>query len=174
MKSSTMTTRRYAASLAYPRREASARGATRIDRHALILVIGLLTLVALAGVLYLSQASVAAEMRFGLGGLEQEAAILWQEILTQRREIADRTRLAAVEERAARLGMVEAAAGPYVACTMPATTRVTARPPAERDEVARLEQPGGGSWGRLLSRLGLARSQVVADDSVWVRTAAQP
>ena len=116
--------------LAYPRWGGNARGATRVDRHSLVLVVGFLALVALAGVLYLSQASVAAGMRYRLGDLQKEAQDLWEQNLILEREIADLERLATVEARAARLGMVDApGTGPYVVCIVPQAEPVAVRAP---------------------------------------------
>lgn len=124
-----MASRRLVAPFAYPRREVGPRSVTRIDRHSLILIIGLLTLAAFAGVLYLSQASVAAELRFRLADAGSKSQGLWERNLALRQEIADLKRLPAVEERASRLGMVDASAGdPYVVCAVPKARPALSRP----------------------------------------------
>ncbi len=151
-----MASRRLTASLAYPRREVNARGATRIDQHSLILVIGLLVLAAFAGVLYLSQASVAAELRFGLVARQNEAQDLWEQNLALQRRIADAEHLAAIEARVARLGMVDApATGPYIVCTVSQEGAQTARRSSVGSGSASV---GPGYLDHLLRGLGLARS----------------
>lgn len=115
-----MAGRYLATSLAYPRRATGARNATRVDLHALILIVGLLALTAFAGVLYLSQASVAAELRYRLDCIEGESAELWERNVALQLRIADLEDLAVVESRANHLGMVNAPlGGPYMACTVP-------------------------------------------------------
>ena len=147
-----MASRRLVAQLAYPSRVAGPRSVTRIDRHSLALILGLLALVALAGVLYLSQASVAAELRYRLADAEGETQRLWAQNLALRQEIADLGRLSAVEQRVARLGMVEAPiSGPYIACTVPQPGPVLARPAADTPPAA--DQPGG-LWGLVARSLG--------------------
>lgn len=157
-----MASRRLAVPLAYPKRAAGPRSVTRIDRHSLILVLGLLTLAAFAGVLYLSQASVAAELRFGLADAEEEAQDLWQRNFSLRQQIADRERLDAVEERASRLGMVDAPAGePYIACALPpAELALTGRPagPVEAAGAGAASSP----WARIAYRLGWGGSEELA------------
>ncbi len=151
-----MTTHRPAAPIAYPRRRVDPRSVTRLGRHSLILVVGVLTLAALAGVLYLSQASVAAELRFRLAETERQTHDVWGRNFALQQEIADLTRLDAVEERATRLGMVDApASGSYVACTVPQETLVLSRPGAAvqaRDDSA----PAESVWERAAEWLGLA------------------
>jgi len=107
-----------------------ARSATRVDRRTLLLIVGLLTLAALAGVLYLSQAGVAAELRYRLYAREDEARALWEQNLMLKRAIADADRLEVAEAQANRLGMVTApAGGSYVAVAVPeAAPAVAARP----------------------------------------------
>jgi len=126
-----MASRRLVAQLTYPSRVAGPRSVTRIDRHSLVLILGLLTLVALAGVLYLSQASVAAELRYRLADAEDRTQRLWEQNLALRQEISDLGRLSAVEQRVTRLGMVEApTSGPYIACVVPRPGPALAQPPA--------------------------------------------
>lgn len=153
-----MASRSLHASLAYPRRGGSVRSATRLDYRALILVVGLLALAAFAGVLYLSQASVVAELRFRLGDMERETEALFEQNLALQQEIADQTRLAAVEDRAKRLGMVDAPlAGPYLACEVPQTNVSRAQPPVAAREEARPQEPTN-PWREFLRWLGLLPS----------------
>lgn len=123
-----MVSRRLTASLTYPRRVGSTRAATRVDYHSLGLIIGLLALAASAGVLYLLQASMAAELRYRLADAEWERRILWEGNLALQQQLSAAECLATVEHRAADLGMVNAPAqGAYVACVVPGP-----RPPAMR------------------------------------------
>ncbi len=151
-----MASRRLVAQFAYPTRAAGPRSVTRIDRHSLVLILGLLTLVALAGVLYLSQASVAAELRFRLADADRQTQRLWERNLALRQEIADLGRLSAVEERVARLGMVDApASGPYIACTVPRPVLATAGSPAVGVS-AGTAVPAEGLWELVARGLGWA------------------
>jgi len=152
-----MASRRMTVSCAYPRREARARNATRIDRRSLILVVGLLTLTAFAGVLYLSQAGVAAELRYRLSVTEGEAQGVWENNLALQKEIADLGRLQSVEERAAHLGMIPApSTAVYIAYTVPnAQLASTSRPLAEAPS-AMVQPAAGDAWGQLAQRLGWA------------------
>jgi len=153
-----MASRHLVAARAYPRREAGPRSVTRIDRHSLILVIGLLALVAFAGVLYLLQASVAAQLRYRLYESEWQARDIWGRNFALRQEIADLERLSAVEERAARLGMIDAPAGPYIACTMPGTQFARSGQPAATQVQAGAEAaPTAGLWTLVAERLGWSR-----------------
>lgn len=149
-----MASRRLVAQLAYPSRAVGPRSVTRIDRHSLILVLGLLTLVAFAGVLYLSQASAAAELRYRLADSQAQAQRLWERNFALRQEIADLGRLSAVEERVSRLGMVDApTSGPYIACTVPQPGVVLNRPAAASG--ARIDrEPAGSLWELLARHLG--------------------
>lgn len=150
-----MVSRRLTVPLAYPRREAGPRSVTRIDHRSLILVLGLLALAAFAGVLYLSQASVAAELRYRLVDTEAMAEDLWQRNLALRQNIADLCRLDAVEERALRLGMVDAPAGePYIACTLPQTNTALADQPAPVDAASSGGEIVASLWELLAGRLG--------------------
>jgi len=149
-----MASRRLVAQLAYPSRAAGPRSVTRIDRHSLVLILGLLTLVALAGVLYLSQASVAAELRYRLADAEGQTQHLWAQNLALKQEIADLGRLSAVEQRVARLGMVEAPSnGPYIACTVPQTGPALASPEAAGAPTA-ADEPAGSPWELVARSLG--------------------
>ncbi len=150
-----MASRRLAVPLAYPRRELGPRSVTRIDRHSLILVLGLLTLAAFAGVLYLSQASVAAELRFRLAYAQGEAQDLWQRNFALRQEIADRERLDAVEARASRLGMVDAPpGGQYIVCALPPAELALAGRPVAPAEAAGDGHAVAGAWARMARSLG--------------------
>jgi hypothetical protein len=155
-----MASRRLAVTVTYGnnRRVVTMRSATRVDLHALVLVIGLLALMAFAGVLYLSQASVAAELRYRLDGAAIEAADLWEQNVVLQQRIADMQRLAIVEKRAGHLGLVNAPAdGPYMACTAvdtPTLDDTVARIPSD----ARGADGSGGFWHVLSLRLGLTRS----------------
>lgn len=154
-----MASRRRTFSLAYPRRAGSTRSTTRVDYHSLVLVLGLLSLAAFAGVLYLSQASVAAQLHFRLEGAEWEAQDLRVRNVLRRQEIADSERLATIEERAAHLGMVSAAPSrTYLTCVVP-QVQPAARPRSATVAQAQEDQQAGSSlWSRLAHRLGLARS----------------
>ena len=154
-----MASRRLEASLAYPRRAVSTRGATRVDYHSLVLVIGLLALAAFAGVLYLSQASLAAELRYRLSAAEGQKQDLWERNLALREAISRSTRLASIEERANRLGMVDAPiAGSYVACAVPQAGTALARRAA--GSASMIEDSGAGSpWQGLLSGLRARSAQ---------------
>jgi hypothetical protein len=156
-RSSTMASRRYSAAVACPRWEVDPRAATRVNNHSMLLVVGFLALVAFACVLYLSQASTAAELRFRLGEREKEARVLWEQSLSLQRDIADAERLATIEGRAAKLGLVRApASGPYVACDMPTDTLVArdvARPVATKPA-----EPAESLWQQVARRLGLVHT----------------
>jgi len=151
-----MASRRLAVSLAYPRREVSARGATRLDLRSLILLVGLLALAAFAGVLYLSQASTAAALRYRLGEVEGEARDLTEQNLILRQEIADLGRLSTVEERAARLGMVDGPAPAlYVACATPKGDLATAKGPAQPSAAGGNQGTDRDLWQEIVSWVGL-------------------
>ncbi len=159
-----MAGRRLATSLASSRRVGSTRGATRVDYHSLVLVVGLLALAAFAGVLYLSQASVAAGLRYRLGEAEREQRELWVDNLALRQAICTAERLTTVEERSARLGLVDAPVmGPYLACTVPESAPATVRrtPGSARavDEAA----SAGSTWRDFFSGF---RQQDVAGSEV--------
>jgi hypothetical protein len=130
-----------------------------VDYHSLILIIGLLALAACAGVLYLSQASMAAELRYGLAGAGVEKQTLWEQNLALREAICSAERLDAVEAHAARLGMLDApATGPYVACVAPGAGTATARRSSGSARVLEGQQ-SSSSWESLLSRLRQRSSQ---------------
>ncbi|MGQ9681118.1 MAG: hypothetical protein ACUVX9_01125 [Anaerolineae bacterium] len=155
-----MASRRLAVTVTYGnnRRVVAMRSATRVDMHGLVLVIGLLALMAFAGVLYLSQASVAAELRYRLDAAAIEAADLWEQNIVLQQRIADMERLATVEKRAGHLGLVNAPAyGPYMACTAVDTPSLDNTVARIQDD-ARGADDGGGFWHGLALRLGLTRS----------------
>ena len=150
-----MASRYRTVSFAYPRRASAVRSATRVDYRSLMLVIGLLALLAFAGVLYLSQASMAAALRFRLDGLEREAEDLWAQNLALREEIARCQRLSAIEERVGRLGMVSASlGGPYVVCALP-ERQAAPRAHSPRMESGAALRVSGSIWDRVLSWLRL-------------------
>ncbi len=145
--------------LTHPRRGGGVRGATRVDYRSLILVLGLLSLAAFAGVLYLSQASVATELRFALGSAEAQAEDLYERNLALRQEIARSGSLTGIEARAQRLGMVSGPlAGPYVACIVPYGDVAPARQPGLASMPGKAEVVDEGPWQGLLRLLGLVRS----------------
>lgn len=147
-----MASRRFATSLAYPRRVESTRGATRVDYHSLILVIGVLALAAFAGVLYLSQASVAAGLRYRLSDAEWEQRELWVSNLALRQAICSAGRLEAVEERASHLGMIDAPVmGPYVACVVPSSKPATARRVSGSARVVDEAATSSSAWDEFFS-----------------------
>jgi hypothetical protein len=164
-----MASRRLTTSLAYSRRVGSTRGATRVDYHSLVLIIGLLALAAFAGVLYLSQASVAAELRYGLAGAEEERQSLWEGNLALREAICSAERLDTVEAHATHLGMLDApVTGPYVACVSPETDTATARRPSGSARVLEGQQ-SSSPWQSLLSSLrqrGAQQTAATAMDTV--------
>mgnify|MGYP005838586549 CR=1 FL=1 len=102
---------------AYPRRMGRQQAATRVDGRLLGLIVGLLALAAAAGLLYLSQASAAAQLQYRLCAAEACQAELWQEIALLRCRIATADTYASLEARAARLRLVDApSGGPYLVC----------------------------------------------------------
>lgn len=153
-----MASHRLRASLVYPRRATITRSTTRVDYRSLTLVVGLLALAAFAGVLYLSQAGVAAELHFELQGAEWKARELWLRNLGLRQEIADAERLATIDDRVARMGMVSATSpAKYVACVVPSSEPATAAG-LEAAEGQSGPEPGSSAWRGFLHRLGLVRS----------------
>ncbi len=154
--------------LAHPRRGGPARSATRVDYRSLILVLGFLSLAAFAGVLYLSQASVATELRFALGSAEEQTEDLYERNLALRQEIARASSLAGVEARAQRLGMVSAPlTGPYVACVVPNGDVPPARQPGLASAPGASPSADEGPWMGLLRLLGLARSPAPGEHVVF-------
>jgi hypothetical protein len=153
-----MATHRRTLSLAYPRRAGSTRSTTRVDYHSLVLVLGLLSLAAFAGVLYLSQASVAAELRFRLDDAEWQTRDLRVRNMLLQQEIADSERLAAIEDRAARLRMASSpSSGKYVVCVVPQAQQAERQPFAVAVEPQQDRPETAGFWSGLAQRLGLAR-----------------
>jgi len=133
----------------YSRPATYQRAATRISSRALALVVGLLLLLTLAGLLYLSQASTAAGMRYSLLQRQREEARLQEQILLLRCEVAQHQSIGALQERAQKLGLVDASPNdPQILCSIPAATAegaaVTAPPPAERG--AEATAPGPLEW----------------------------
>lgn len=113
----------------YSRPAAYQRAATRASGRALALIVGLLVLLALAGLLYLSQASTATEMRYALLVRRGEEARLQEEILLLRCQVAQHQSIGSLEERAQRLGFVDASPNDrQIVCAMPAApaTQVSA------------------------------------------------
>ncbi len=103
------------------------RAATRIDRHVLGLVVGLLALLAMAGLLYLSQASMAAELRYVLREHQRDELKLHEALTALRCQIARGESITSLEERTGRLGLVDAPPGdPQVVCYVPAAVAVGA------------------------------------------------
>lgn len=104
----------------YSRPATYQRAATRISSRALALLVGLLVLLALAGFLYLSQASTAAEMRYTLLSRQREETRLQEQIIVLRCEVAQHESIASLQERAARLGLVDASPNdPQIVCSVP-------------------------------------------------------
>lgn len=114
----------------------------------------MLALAAFAGVLYLSQASMAAELRYRLAGAEGEKQALWEGNLALREAICSAERLDTVEAHAARLGMLDApVTGPYVACVAPGTGTATVRRPSGSARVVEGQQQPSSPWQSLLAGL---------------------
>jgi hypothetical protein len=105
----------------YPRRTPWRQAATHCDGRFLAMAMGLVLLVAAAGLLYLSQASTAAGLRYRLTGLRDEQSSLHEDIALLRVEIAANASCLALEERTQRLGLIDAPAGTsYAVCYVPA------------------------------------------------------
>ncbi len=92
----------------YPRRAPWQPAATRLDLRLLGLAIGLLLLVAAAGMLYLSQASAIAELRYRLLDNERVQRELGEQIVELRVQVAMAQSLDNLENRVAGLGLVDA------------------------------------------------------------------
>ncbi len=115
----------------YSRPASWQRAATRIDGHALALIVGLLVLLASAGLLYLLQASAATELRFMLQERRAQEQALQEQIIHLRCQIALGQSISSLEPRAERLGLVDASPGdPLVLCYVPVPTPIPAQ--AER------------------------------------------
>lgn len=114
----------------YSRPAAYQRAATRASGRALALIVGLLVLLALAGLLYLSQASTATEMRYALLVRRGEEARLQEEILLLRCQVAQRQSIGSLQERAQKLGFVDASPNdPQMVCAMPVASAPRASAP---------------------------------------------
>lgn len=126
---------------AYPRLNLIRPAARRIDGRLLGLCAGLLALLAAAALLYLSQASAAAELRYRLGDLEREQAELYEQVALLRCQTATNDRLANLEARAEELGLVDAPPShSYVVCYVPTPVALPkqASPRASRPETGPL------------------------------------
>jgi hypothetical protein len=84
------------------------RAATRLDPHLLGLTMALLLLTAAAGLLYLSQASTVAQLRYCLADNEREQAALLEQIALLRCEVAASQSFGSLEQRVEELGLVDA------------------------------------------------------------------
>ncbi len=170
-----MASRRLAISTTYPRPDLSMHGATRMDLRSLVLVIGLLALMASAGVLYLSQAGAAAALRYRLAEAERQAQDLSEESSILRQQIADNARLAAVEEHARRMGMVDGStAGPYLACvaTEPGSVSANVRGAASPQEAGGMRRVSNDLWHDLMRWLGFA--QEPGEKQLVIQNAKRP
>lgn len=91
--------------------------ATRLDGRLLGLCVAFLLLITAAGLLYLSQASTVAQLRYQLAENGRERAALEEQVASLRCEVAAVQSIVSLEERIERLGLVDAAeAGPIVVC----------------------------------------------------------
>ncbi len=132
----------------YSRPASWQRATTRVDGRALALTVGLLVLLACAGLLYLSQASTAAELRYTLRERRAQQQLLQERITLLRCQIAQSESITSLEPRAERLGLVDAMPGdPEMVCYVPA--------PVTTAEPAGPKQLGGltALWGWLRQRL---------------------
>ena len=106
------------------------QAASPLEGRLLALIGGLLLLITAAALLYLSQASVAAELRYQLWQTKREQMELEEEIALLRVQIASADGCQALEQRALRLGLVDAPlGGPYLVCEIPAAPKVASNPP---------------------------------------------
>ena len=97
------------------------RAATRISGRALALIVGLLVLLTRAGLLHLAQASTAAGLRYALVVRQREEARLQEEIILLRCQVAQHESIASLQERAGKLGLVDASPNdPQIVCSIPA------------------------------------------------------
>ena len=132
----------------YPRRLEVRRAATRLDARLLALSMALLLLTATAGLLYLSQASTVAQLRYWLADNEHQQATLLEEIARLRGQVAASQSLASLERRVEELGLVDAPpGGPVVVYYVS-----TAEPAASEDGGTR-RGPGPAASPSLLARL---------------------
>jgi hypothetical protein len=104
------------------RRMSAQPATTRVDARVLGLSVLFLLLVTAAGLLYLSQASTVAELRYRLSESEWRRASLQEDIAHLRCQIASSQSLAGMEERWQRLGLVPAQPDDLVVvvCSVPA------------------------------------------------------
>lgn len=127
--------------------------ATRVDGRLLALALALLLLITAAGLLYLSQASTLAQLRYQLAGNEQEQAELKEQIALLRCQLAARQSLAGLEARVQELGLVDAAPDdPIMVCYVDAP----AGPMGGQEQAAgptSLAASGRNTLERLLSLL---------------------
>lgn len=114
----------------YSRPASWQRATTRVDGHALVLAVGLLMLLTCAGLLYLSQASTAAELRYTLQERREKQQELQEQITRLRCMVARLESITSLEPRAERLGLVDAQPGdPEMVCYVPATALAAAAGP---------------------------------------------
>jgi len=105
---------------AYPRPATWRPGATRVNSRFLGLALGTLLLLTFAALLYLSQASAVAELRYGLLESERQESELREEIAFLRYQIATCDSSTALKEHAQRLGLVDAPTdSAYLVCYAP-------------------------------------------------------
>ncbi|MGQ9684196.1 MAG: hypothetical protein ACUVX9_16825 [Anaerolineae bacterium] len=137
------------------RRVSWQRATTRVPNRILGLSAVLLLLVAFAGLLYLTQASAAAEMRYQLESREMEQAALQEELASLRCQIAARECLPVVEQRVAQLGLVDAPLDqPVAICYIPEHEAAPAA--IESDGLPAAPRPlANDPWLHILSLLGL-------------------
>ncbi|MDI7277542.1 MAG: hypothetical protein QME94_16310 [Anaerolineae bacterium] len=129
-------------------RQAAVRPATtRVNTRLLALSAVFLLLVALGALLYLTQASTAAGMRYRLSGAERVQADLQEEISALRCQIAAAESMASLEARVEALGLVDASPNdPVMICQVPAA-------PAGPDDGAEGAPPRASGVGSVLHRL---------------------
>ncbi|MCL6432065.1 MAG: hypothetical protein K6V36_14585 [Anaerolineae bacterium] len=135
-------------------RHAAIRPATtRVNTRVLGLTVTFLLLIGLGALLYLSQASTAAQLRYHLAETEQVQSGLQEEITALRCEIAAAESITSLEGRVAALGLVDAPPDEAVMiCQIPAELP---RPVGAEDAVPRHAPAGDSLLGRLLSLLAL-------------------
>jgi len=114
-------------------RRTSRQALSRLDRRIYALMGGLLLLVAVACMLYLSQASTVTALRYQLANAQHEQDRLAEQIALARTDLAKADRQEVLEAHAKRLGLVDAPlSGPYVVCYVPAETPVAQASVASR------------------------------------------
>lgn len=134
-------------------RHAAIRPATtRVNTRVLGLTVTFLLLIGLGALLYLSQASTAAQLRYHLSETERVQSSLQEEITALRCEIAAAESITSLEGRVAALGLVDAPPDDAVmVCQMPAGPD-----PTEGQDAVPSQRPGTDSiLDRLLSLLAL-------------------